>query len=354
MVYILGLCVILFLNLLKHNKKNDKIFMLSTAIICFIIMGLRSSSVGSDSAMYLKLYNLEISGVPTALTEKGPLFVFILKKVSAVFTGWDQLYFIFTALFIITFVWGAIRLSGVPCREAIVLYYLLFFLDSLNGTRTYMAASLVFFAFVLTLSKLRGRMIFASLIIIAATFIHNVALTGLLIVAIELLDLSNRQIRKLVISMMVLSCLLINPAIKVFVHFFPVYTETLQRVDDTVGASAVVFQLIFLACAFEAVYCLKKGKDIDTPLEKRNFDNLVVLSITELVFYIVGGTLWYIQRILIFMEMPVLITYPVLSKINARYRKFFKCLVWIVALFIFFYRIFRNLGDVSPYKFYWQ
>lgn len=354
MIYILGLCFILFLSLIKHNKRNDKIFMIVTALVCLLIMGLRSSSVGTDSTMYFELYNLEISGSTTALTEKAPLYIFILKNVTAFFPNWNQIYFFFTALIVITFVWCAIALVNIPCREAIIMYYLLFFLDSLNGTRTYVAASLVFFAFALTLSKYKCKMIFASFIIMAATFIHNVALSGFIIIAMELLDLSDKKIRRVVIGIMALSCLLITPAISIFIRFFPVYSGTLQRVTDTVGASAIIFQVIFIACVFEVIYCLKCGKDYNPLIDKKSFDILSVLSITELIFYIAGGTLWYIQRILIFMEMPVLLIYPVLSKINCRYRKLFKSIVWIVALFVFFYRIFRNLGNVRPYKFYWQ
>lgn len=64
MIYILGLCFILFLSLIKHNKRNDKIFMIVTALVCLLIMGLRSSSVGTDSTMYFELYNLEIQDRP--------------------------------------------------------------------------------------------------------------------------------------------------------------------------------------------------------------------------------------------------------------------------------------------------
>lgn len=354
MIYIVGFCILLILSLIKNNRINDRFFMFFSAGICFFIMAFRSSSVGTDSAMYLNLYDLETSGYSTLLSVKAPLFVWFLRFISCLFPNWNQIYFVFTAFVIITVIWLAIHYSKINCRKAILLYYLLFFLDSLNGTRTYVAAALVYLSMVLFLEKDRFKKIISIILLLIAIFVHNTAVVGIIILLIESLDLSDSKTRKLVTTSMFLLLLLLNPAIDIFVRYFPVYSDTLQNVDDKVGASAVVFQLIFLFSAIIALYCIRKKYDCVSKIGKKSFDNFAVLTIAELLFYFAGGKLWYVQRALIYFEIPIIAFFPILSNIKNRYKSVYNFSVWVVAIFIFLYRIFRNLGNVSPYTFFWQ
>lgn len=354
MVYICGLIVILIMGHSKRGNKSNNIFMAVSSVICFLIMGLRSSSVGTDSAMYLRLYNLEMAGYSTALTDKAPLFVIVLKIVSGIFPPSDQLYFLITAVVIIGFTWLAIRISRVPCRWAVLLYYLLFLLDSLNGTRTYVAIAMELFAISLVLTRNKTNIVIGFLVSVLATFVHNIAVVGFIIMFILLLDLRKKSARKAVIFSMAVLCLFTKPAINIFTKFFPVYADTIANVHDHVGASAIVLQLIFLFSFIYSLYCISIKNDIKTEIGKRNFDNLTVILAIELFLFLVAGNFWYVQRILIFFEAPIIFLFPSSIEQKSKYRKIFRLFVWFVAFFLFAYRILRNLGSVSPYLFFWE
>lgn len=125
MVYFGGFLLLLIIGIFI-NKNNDLIFLIWSAVLLILIMSLRSSTVGTDSENYAYLYSIIANGGTTILSEKAPLFTFVIKVASVILGDSPQAYFFLTSIMVVVPMWIAISISGVPTRTAVILYYLLF------------------------------------------------------------------------------------------------------------------------------------------------------------------------------------------------------------------------------------
>lgn len=352
MVYFGGLLLLLLMGI-GIKKNNDKMFLIWSAVLLILIMSLRSSSVGTDSQNYTFLYRIIANGGTTILSEKAPLFTFILKGGSFIFGDSPQAYFFLTSLMVIAPMWIAIYISGVPSRTAVILYYLLFFQQSLNGTRTFVSVSLVMLSYFLLKKRTKTSVILSLTSLISAFFIHKIAIIGFAIVGTSYLKIEKKNVRNAVIVATTIISLSLGTFLNLFLSVFPVYADTLETVNDMVGASAIVFQVPLIISLILSFYLIKKRKDSNGNITKKDYDNMAVLIFSEVILYIVAGKTWYIQRVLLYLEMFIVFLFPVIDKTSNRYRKIYRLIVYTVSLFLFTYGIYRNLNGVIPYEFCW-
>ena len=352
MLYILGLLIIFLLGYCK--RLNDKAFLFCSAVMILLIMSLRGSTVGTDSASYLSLFRSIAAGEITSLHAKAPLFVFIMKVVSKAFGTSNQVYFGTTALLVVIPLWIAISLSGVSVRNAVITYYLLFFQSSLNTTRTYISVSFVMLAYVLARKKKMRTIVESVLFLTIAFFIHRIALIGIPIVAVSFLDLTKKKNRQIIMMLTAVCCLCLGAFINLFVKIFKVYASTLGSVKDTVGASAMVFQLLIIITLCHVFYLLRKRRDSAGVISREDYDNMAVVLFAEVMLFIAGGTTWYVQRVLTYLEMFTVFLFPVVDRTKNKYRMIYRIIFIVFSFFLFFYGIGRNLSDVRPYVFFWE
>ena len=147
--------------------------------------------------------------------------------------------------------------------------------------------------------------------------------------------------------------LLLGTFLNMFMSEFPVYTNTLETVNDTVGASAIVFQIPLIISLILSFYLINKRKDSNGNITQKDYDNMTVLIFAEVILYIFAGNTWYIQRILLYLEIFIVFMFPVICNIHNKYRQIYQLIVYIVSCFLFAYGIYRNLNGVMPYEFYW-
>lgn len=353
MVYLGGLLLLLLMSI-GIKKNNDKMFLIWSAVLLILIMSLRASFVGTDSQNYTYLYRIIANGGNTILSEKAPLFTLILRGASYIFGDSPQAYFFLTSLMVVVPLWIAVYISGVPSRTAIILYYLLFFQQSLNGTRTFVSVSLVMMSYFLLKKKTKTSVILSSTSLISAIFIHKIAIIGFAIVGTSFLKTDKKSVRNAVILATIIISLSLGIFLNLFLRLFPVYADTLELVNDTVGASAIVFQIPLVISLILSSYLINKRKDSNGNITKKEYDNMAVLLFSEVILYIAAGRTWYIQRVLLYLEMFIIFIFPVIEKTHNRYRQLYRLIVYTVSIFLFVYGIYRNLNGVMPYEFFWQ
>lgn len=357
MFYIVNLGIILATSYLtKRNKtqKGNRFFLFASWLQLILIMGLRKSTVGTDSQSYIFLFKTIVNGGTTILSEKAPLFTFLLRLTGKIFGDTDQVYFFLTGSLIVTFVLIAIKKSGIDLQKGVLLYYVMFFLPSLNGTRNYLAVSMLFAAFFLLKSKYKVDRICAFLLTIASIFIHSTAIIGIPIMIISNIDLSVKKKRRFFQIGTIILLFVYRFLIDLFISFFPVYANTIDEVTDSVGASAIVFQLAILVCYVQAVFIRKALLYEKGSISFKFFNSLMFLIWVELCLFILGGNTWYIQRFIIYFEILSVPLFINNCMIKSKYRLIFRIMFDVIVMFCFIYSIFRNLGDVSPYMFFWQ
>ena len=77
--------------------------------------------------------------------------------------------------------------------------------------------------------------------------------------------------------------------LNLFLSVFPVYADTLETVNDRVGASAILFQIPLIIGLVLSFYLIKKRKDSNGNITKKDYDNMAVLLFSEVLLYIVAG-----------------------------------------------------------------
>lgn len=352
MVYIIGL---LFLSIIcRIIKNNDVLFLIISGVFLILLMGLRSDSVGTDSKSYYHLFSITASGENTVLLEKAPMFHYFMKGVSSLFGTSTIVYFTLTAILIIVPLWIAIYFSKVPCRIAVIIYYLLFFQTSLNGTRTYISVAFIVLAYILGRKRNRIKTFMSIALLISAFFIHKIAVIGIAIIGLSFIKLENKQYRRFAMFVIAVICLFLNTFTNIFMLYFGIYADTLNTVKDTVGASAIVFQGLIIFSLLQTLYLIIKRKDSKGIITKKDYDNMAVLLWAEAMLFIVGGTTWYVQRLLIYLQVFIIFLIPVVDQIPNKFRQLYRFTTYLFAGFLFCYGIFRNLNEIMPYTFFWQ
>jgi hypothetical protein len=323
------------------------------------MMGMRGSSVGSDTLGYYEIYKIVMNSgasIPDlmqahAVFPKAPLWTLLLKGVSILFPQIPQIYFWFTGIFIITAIWLSIYISKVPCQLAVILYYLLFFTTSLNGTRSFMAISLVLLGYVLLDNN---KTIIGACLIVAAIFIHNTAIIGIPIVLIKYMNFSKKMMQLIMGSIVIAFFLLYQKFINLYLSIFPVYITSVLNTPDTVSGKNIITQIIYVCCFLYGIY-LSCRKSIHMDISNRHrLRKLCLIMLLEILVAIVGMQIWYFQRVLIYLQLFVVVLFPKLCTYKNRYRKLAPLIVYSVSIAFFTYRLIRNMGGVMPYVFYWQ
>lgn len=353
MIYILNLLFLILCAYFTRKKTGYRFFAKVSAIQLILLMGLRKFTVGSDSANYLRLFKGIANGSHTSLDLKSPVYVIGLRLIAAIAPNYEQIYFVATAVIIIVLLWRTIALLKVPFKKAVITYYLSFFLISLNLNRTFVAIALVMYAYALMRNKKIG---FAILVEIIAVLVHATALVGVAVLIIGYLDTDSKKSRKKILGGIIVGTLFYRMSFGIFIRLFPVYENTLENVNDTVGASALIFQIGIMMLLVYILYLQKKMTICKclNGTQVSNLKNISLVLFLAIAIYIVGGSTWYIQRIIIYLNIIAVFAFPLCDLVKNKYRMIFRTSYYIIFGFVFLYRIFRNLGGISPYLFYWQ
>ena len=353
MIYFVTLLIILLLSVTMKSTRRKQ-FLIITAVILILLSGLRSTYVGADSWNYYHLFRVTADGAKTSLYAKSPLFHYLMLVISKLFGSSTVTYFTFTSAMVVVPIWAAIYIEEINCKSAVILFYLLFFQSSLNGTRTYIAIAFTLFGYVLFRKKELKYKFGAAISFIIAFSIHRIAIIGLLILFISMIKLEIKRNRRIVITLIIIMTLSLNFFIRMFTIFFDAYSNTLETVTDTVGASAVVLQAIMIISLVQTYYLIRIHKDRQMTINQGNFDNLSIILFSEVMLFIACGRTWYGNRILGFLEIFIILVFPIINNVSNKYSQIYRMLIYTIAMFLFAYGTIRNLNAIMPYEFFWQ
>lgn len=188
MIYLVCFAASVFLAHLAYRVKKGGVFLFFSVLSILttvMLAGLRDYSIGTDVENYMTLRQFWDGAINSKslgdylrlyfsmnLTE--PLFALFIGMI-AQFVGDYRLFLLLSHLVIVTAIYvGAFRMKHHARPELVLLlFYLLYYNNSLNIIRQYMAMAVVF-AFLVELENRRfGRYIMAVLI---AMLIHNTAI----------------------------------------------------------------------------------------------------------------------------------------------------------------------------------
>jgi len=152
------------------NSRQQKLFIVVSFIILFILAAFRDTNVGTDTLGYERIF-LRIKAGGTAIQEIGWQ---ALNKIVIYFNGGFEDLLIVSSLLILTPVFYVAKKYSVNPMLSIFLYYAFYlYLQSFNITRQSIAISIILCAYILLINK--KNLFFVLLVLLAATF-HTTAL----------------------------------------------------------------------------------------------------------------------------------------------------------------------------------
>ena len=340
-ISIVILAILIFCN--GKSKSKNKIFLLCSFILMFLVMGLRDISVGTDTKLYCTIFkNYASMESITQVLEKDTnilygLYNFFISKISA-----DSNIIIFCNSFIIltlTAIFIYNNCSNVVFPTLLFMEFYHYF-NAFNIARQYIAVLIIVNSFYF----LKNRMIWKYIgLNIIAIFVHNTAAIFLILLPFLFIKLSYKNINILIViySMFIfLGDKLIN-----------IYVGSQSRFLLTSGENKkiiITFIYIFIALLMRLI--LSK-KNLIKDEEKNKFLLLYFINIMSIIIGVISLKSMSMARIEVYFSFFAIMTIPYCFEYIKRDRLICN-VIFIVIMFIPMYiQLLSNNSEVVPYIF---
>ena len=353
--------IVLFLGILfsfnygvKYNEKHSSaeinnikigvVFFLYACVLC-----LHSVYVGTDTLNYSRIFRLiGKTGIKNIhkleIYGKAPLWTLIMKFVSTLLGSSTNVYIFISGLLVILPLVYALKLLGEDTKASLTLYYILFLLPAMNGTRTAIAVAFFF----LGIAFLYRKNIWASLVtLVMAFFIHKTVITAFPICLIFFKKIDIRVFAVMVV-VFIGAMFFLDRFVEMFASHFTEYEDSIaSNRNFTVGGKNVVYQIGYLLTAVYAVLVLRTKK-LDSAVKDKIY-KFSAVCVLEMAIAVVGMQSWYLIRINNYYQIFIIALIPMVFKYKKSCRNIILIIILSVFVFGFFYRIYTNAGDIYPY-----
>ena len=341
MFYFGNLLVLLIYSwLFKIFKVKLRTYLIITAIHLGGIMAFRSCYTGTDTYQYYNAYKMLINydGTVTELLKmyaKFPGWALFFKVIS--FVGGDNpdIYMFVTGYFIVIVTWIAIGLFKIDHMQAVILYYLIFALQAMNIARQNMALCLLFLSTALFIN---GKRVLSIFFVLFAISIHISAVIGVLILCVLFIKWTRKRVYY-AIGASIIALLSVNILFTFFTNSFVGYSTYLLGVFKATGRN-VVMQILYVLTFLYAIWIPSKY-NLTTEKEQLLLKGCVLLW-GEILLGVFFSTEIFVVRENLYLQIFIIILVPLVTSFFNRYCKFYKMIVYVMALLYLTYRIISN------------
>jgi len=336
---------------------SRKIFLFSTYLILFLIMGLRGYNVGVDNWNYINLF-YKIGQAPfieaiTKVIPSAPIYclynklLYLICPHAVFFSLCNALVAcICTGIFFYHFSKNVV--FSVYCHITVYLY-----LSSFNMTRQYLAISLI----LLTTCLIDDNKILKAIIVyVLAVGIHNTAFIMLPIILLIRLKITPNRAISFAVSFIIFSLcadLLFEPFIKIFTQIFPQYQWYLGGYNPLVFDSGrgdnfylKIFYLFFIIIAY---YMVVKNRNNLHPIPNEVSKLLLIVSI-GLVLGLSDAANLTLGRFFKYFEVYLCCFIPNVIELFGKKKLLIYYWCYILLWFPYLICLSRNLAGVVPYS----
>ena len=355
--YILLLPLLFNLNNSDAVSKQKKIAFWGMFGV-FLVLALKSPSIGVDMEGYQKQYNL-------AKTVSWNDFGFVYFEtgyilLEKIFSKLNVSFQLFTAILYCfsSFSWYKLisKYSTDSCLSILFVICYQFFAFSVSGLRQVVAMAICVFAFILFDRFDVKGMIFGTILATSAIFVHRSAYIFVVMVIAIILSRKLKKISIINVGLLLSCAFIFRGVLWTFID------STLKKVD--VGSSvslggAFLFQFIIFAFSFFTFFYYYEadcvfGRSLGS-MNNIAYDDILALrlSLYSLVVYILlsGGV---ILRSSMYVMMFVVAFFPrMVAKYNCKSR--INLVLIVVLIYIFYSQTLSiNQFEICPYKFFWE
>lgn len=339
-----AIVVAILLSLIIQRKENRFVLFLVIVLIS-LVSGLRAYTVGTDSKYYHSIFTNFYSGGGIYFREQ--VFMYVAKALMQL-TGSDRIVFLFysflTNTLIILRFW---KWRDKGSFAMMMFYYLtLFFPQSMNIMRQYVAIAIIMWAFDYIFERKYKR--FIIVIIIAALF-HTSALIALVLIPLHYYMTNKITINKFAISILLLVgvALAIEP-VKNIISNYSVYFSDKQL---SIGMLFVARIVVFLSYLF--IRGQRQTRVLTEDMGLFN-DYITIMYAIGLGITFFGSYFDQMARIgllFVFCSTP----FMTITIKNNRYRQIYTLVYIMIAIMYFVFQvILKGEQGVIPYTFYFM
>lgn len=266
-VFLIPTSILLLLGLLItiKNKRYEKIlpalFKFLSFSVLFILSGFRGLSVGTDTSMYVRVFN-RVGGLSDLDMHKGRFeFIYRLFECTiAQFTSNPHILLILSSFITLLLIYVVFyKESRLPWFSVLMFIMLMFFYDSMNMMRQYMAVALTCMAVHFFIKD--KKIMFIFLAVIAGLF-HTSAFMILILFPLSYINLNSGK-RYIYILVSIIIALGIGKLLPIMIRIMPGYegylTSDQYFQQNQLGAilKSMVYFLFFLIVE----YSYRKNSD---------------------------------------------------------------------------------------------
>lgn len=295
MLFYLGftaLIVALHYGLSRMNLKIGKIKDVPLAIsmlLLGLLMGLRGTSVGTDTYMYGNIYNwYKFYDLNTALSDTKSIgwsfYVYILSRMGINYHG-----YLFISSIIMCFLMYKIISYFFQKNNscfAVALFLLMYtYFQMFNTFRYHIAIVLLIYGLIKLFQKKRIQYLIFTLLAIS---FHSTMIIGLVFIPIYIISKHSHSKMNLLLWILIFTVGMfgIDIFINFFIKIFPQYGSYLSTSNETLSSTnngrTIILRIVELAIGM-FFFCMMKKQS--NPIEKFLIFNLIFANIVGAIFY---------------------------------------------------------------------
>ena len=266
MVFNLSLCaIIIFIYFITHISKNkklsDKVFLLSSFFILFLVVALRKTNIGNDTTEYINIFkNCSIYKWNYLNSNSRYETGYLIFNIILSYFSSNTRFFLIIMSFIFNFsVYKIIKENSKNYLFSILIYInLLFFYQSMTMMRQFLALSVLLLSFNYIKEK---KLLKYSLAVLLASSFHITAVLGIFIYPMYNMKFSYKKIFLYTIITLIVATLLnkIFPYLALITNRGEFYS---QMIGEAKLANIILF-LIYLVFSFFSYFIVSK-KNIES------------------------------------------------------------------------------------------
>ena len=351
--YSLIMIISLFFAFIAQKSKTTKMQRIFVALVILSLAlpaGLRDSSVGKDTWAYIRAFQSASAGYQGELFytyyENGfslliKILIMILKEPYYV----NLFISILTNILIIKTLW-TFR-NNLSFSFSIFLYYTLYYFETYNILRQYLAIAIIFFGTKFLLDK--KYVIFLAFVLLASS-IHRSAIIGILYIPIDILIKKKLLYRhKILILFFILSFAFFHNYVLDAIGLKSVFNKYITYYIHKSGINVNLgfFFVVRLAIIFFSLYVLRKKGFIDYEFSKF----IILLNLLGTILTMSGYIYTFTGRIGTYFLFNEIIFWSMLIKIKDKPLALLLKIVFVMLnLFILFSNLNGSTQGQMPYK----
>lgn len=177
LIYIINIAVYVIITFFVKKSSQKKVYMILSYILLVIGACVRDFSVGTDTKNYARIFELIKAGADRKFVHGETGFYLYMKSISLM-TSEFRIYLLFTAILTYAFFYRYIYYNAQDYVLSILLFISLFYPDSMNLARQYMAIGL---AMNYEMAIQKNKNLAAVLLCVMAMLIHRSAVIYVLL-----------------------------------------------------------------------------------------------------------------------------------------------------------------------------